>query len=1137
MEQGKVPDTIDQYRVLRPLGRGGSGQVYQVADPTSGEHLALKWLQVRGLAEDRFNREYEASIRLNHPNIVRVYHCGRHDDTPWFTMELVDGIQAQKHVQQIGEPGGEARTKEVLRVAYSVADALHYIHQRGLVHRDLKSSNVMVLPDGRVKLLDFGSACVLDADRITIDGEFVGTYAYASPEQLMGLPSDRRSDLYCFGVLLYRLLSGKRPFLAEDPAELSRLHVEEPPPSLMDLVPNIAPELEALVMECLEKAPQDRPSSAGRIMKRLKTLAPKDLGLPGTLKLDRSAVQLVGREQQFARVSRFLDQGKPGSVCVTEVENGAGGDAFLQAMETKIRTMEWWFYSCDMSKGLDMYQLALMLRQIGTTFQGTPPAQAARAIEVIGHLCRGWGTANISHQDAMITCGKALFQERYLVDGRPILIQISYPSAKSAAFWRTLARWAQAMVKEQVPVLFSVAIHARPKLDIESLTKELPSSRTILLGALDEWQTGLLVGSLLHRRPPPPSATRKIFEVSGGFPEFIEVVIENLVADGLLETCRDSSRLQWGTQGELEVRLAESLDVGLERELMRLSAFARRILEVLALSKMRLSEHEMASCLAWSREDLKPLLVELESAGWIYRGGDLGWTMSNLLYRRMVTQNVHPLRKGVHQRRIVHVLEGREPSIGLVHALLDTGQVERALPLAVDLAEEELVHERSGSALAILQPLMKHKEMLKTLPNPDVGRLFLVCSKSLAQVNPTDPRLQDFLRYLADWTENPVLAAGIAEVKAGIQKWLGHYPNYRKILGDAWGALDSPIEPLLGSSLARQLGESHSLNGEFGTASKWFDLARDYAEKVDSDIHWADAEVGKAGIFYAAGQLQSAEYSASRALEMFDDAGHLPGMGKVLPIWADTLRLQGRFTQALDVLNEAAPMLRAAESPVYYLRTLISTARCEMNLGRLGRAQECLDEFDAVLRSGEYLELRIHVALVRGALQIQSGQARRASELMAEVLHKSAAAGLLIEAEVARAMMAEVLWRDEPKTSDKYFEMARAKLTEIGHIPALMETCIRFAYVSRSMMRPDLVFAPLKNIAAEQPLEQLRLEWAIADALYTEEKGWDARSQWNNALTSLRWIAENLNEKDRMAIQLHPWSRIIRAGLSRVGGP
>src|SRR5687767_3995224 len=148
-----LPDEIGPYRVLRPIARGGMAEVYEVEERSSGEHLALKLLVQTGGARARFDREYEALIRLNHPNIVRVYAYGHFGDHPWLSMELVEGTPIQAYAKKVGRPGSLERLEEVVRIAHDVAMALDHIHHRGLVHRDLKSANVLVLPDGRVKLI------------------------------------------------------------------------------------------------------------------------------------------------------------------------------------------------------------------------------------------------------------------------------------------------------------------------------------------------------------------------------------------------------------------------------------------------------------------------------------------------------------------------------------------------------------------------------------------------------------------------------------------------------------------------------------------------------------------------------------------------------------------------------------------------------------------------------------------------------------------------------------------------------------------------------------------------------------------------------------------------------------------------
>ena len=129
-----LPERIGPYRVLRAIARGGMAEVYEVQDTATGEHLALKLLMQDGIALDRFNREYEAMIRINHPNIVRVYHYGVHESRPWFTMELVAGTPVQAYAKHMGRPGSERRNSEVIRLAHDLALALDHSHRRGLVH-------------------------------------------------------------------------------------------------------------------------------------------------------------------------------------------------------------------------------------------------------------------------------------------------------------------------------------------------------------------------------------------------------------------------------------------------------------------------------------------------------------------------------------------------------------------------------------------------------------------------------------------------------------------------------------------------------------------------------------------------------------------------------------------------------------------------------------------------------------------------------------------------------------------------------------------------------------------------------------------------------------------------------------------
>jgi tetratricopeptide (TPR) repeat protein len=255
-------ETIGPYRILRRIGRGSTAEVFAVEERGKVDSIALKWAGPDPAHRERFAREVEVMARLNHPSMVRMFDFGEHEGRPWFTMERVIGTPLHKRVRTFGAPGEAARTLEVTRLIGRIASALDYVHSRGVLHRDLKSDNVLVLPDGRVKLVDFGSAtCADPSTRLSDEGAFVGTFAYASPEQLASSPLEERSDIYSLGVLAYRLFTGQLPFQHEDPIELARLHAGSVPVPLSERLSSFPDELNRLVQAMMDKRPSGRPRS------------------------------------------------------------------------------------------------------------------------------------------------------------------------------------------------------------------------------------------------------------------------------------------------------------------------------------------------------------------------------------------------------------------------------------------------------------------------------------------------------------------------------------------------------------------------------------------------------------------------------------------------------------------------------------------------------------------------------------------------------------------------------------------------------------------------------------------------------------------------------------------------------------
>ncbi|HEY8072462.1 MAG TPA: serine/threonine-protein kinase [Labilithrix sp.] len=283
-----VPERIAHFRVLARLGGGGMGVVYRVRDETLWRDVALKLLPHDagdGERRQRFLREARAAAGITHANVAVVHQVGEADGRVYIAMELVDGSTLRERLE-----GGPLERAVALDLAVQIARGLGAAHERGIVHRDLKPENVMITPAGVVKLLDFGlakptgeyasreaSVAAPSPEMLVTSeaGRVMGTPAYMSPEQARGEPLDVRSDVFTFGVVLYEMLSGVRPFAAETTGALLAAIALEPAPPLRGHVPEVDAAIEDVVMRCLAKTPAERFANGGEIVAALSALEEK----------------------------------------------------------------------------------------------------------------------------------------------------------------------------------------------------------------------------------------------------------------------------------------------------------------------------------------------------------------------------------------------------------------------------------------------------------------------------------------------------------------------------------------------------------------------------------------------------------------------------------------------------------------------------------------------------------------------------------------------------------------------------------------------------------------------------------------------------------------------------------------------
>ena len=260
-----------RYEITELIGEGGMADVYRATDVVDNKTVAVKILK-KEFAENeeflrRFRNESKAIAVLSHPNIVKIYDVGFSERIQFIVMEYIDGITLNEYMEQQGQLGW----KDAVHFILQILRALQHAHSKGIVHRDIKPQNIMMLRDGTIKVMDFGIAKFAREDGKTGTDKAIGTVHYISPEQARGGATDAKSDLYSVGVMLYEMLTGKKPFDTDNPVSIAVMHMQAKVPLPSTIRPDIQIGLEEIILKAMEKDPADRYQSARDMMDDLQT--------------------------------------------------------------------------------------------------------------------------------------------------------------------------------------------------------------------------------------------------------------------------------------------------------------------------------------------------------------------------------------------------------------------------------------------------------------------------------------------------------------------------------------------------------------------------------------------------------------------------------------------------------------------------------------------------------------------------------------------------------------------------------------------------------------------------------------------------------------------------------------------------
>ena len=280
-----IPNKLGRYDIIREIGRGAMGVVYKAHDPVIEREVALKAINLsfevneeeKNLYLSRFFREAKAAGKLNHPGIVTIFDVGEDKESgvPFIVMEFLEGTT----LQELTRSENLVPIRDINSIISQIAEALHYAHREGVIHRDVKPANILILPGMKTKITDFGIARLATSD-LTQSGQFIGTPNYMSPEQLAGKSQiDGRADLFSLGVIFYMMLTGERPFAGESFNTVSYkiAHIDPEPPKALN--PTIPEAYNAILARLLAKDPAERYGSGEELAKDIKALAPTISGI------------------------------------------------------------------------------------------------------------------------------------------------------------------------------------------------------------------------------------------------------------------------------------------------------------------------------------------------------------------------------------------------------------------------------------------------------------------------------------------------------------------------------------------------------------------------------------------------------------------------------------------------------------------------------------------------------------------------------------------------------------------------------------------------------------------------------------------------------------------------------------------
>jgi len=928
-----------RYTVKRLLGEGGQKTVYLVRDEALERDCAFALIRTERMDPDslsRIKREAQAMARLTHPNIVTIYDTGEEDSTPYIACEYVPSGDLG---EELREADGPLPLDRAVAVAKDLCSALAFAHSQGIVHRDVKPSNVWLSRDGSAKLGDFGLAFAIDRSRLTATGTVMGTAAYMAPEQAQGQPVDVRADLYSLGCLLYELVTGRPPFRGQNIMAVISQHVHVPPAPPSDHNSDIPRSLERLILKLLAKVKEQRPSSAEDVLAELEGAATQPSAVPTAEAppavgyLQRLArAPFVGRKQEMDALKAALEQaltGK-GSLYLLAGDPGIGKTRLVQelALYARLRGTKVLRGHCAEAEGSPSYlpfveildaiagehstemlrerlgedaplvakllpQIATRLRDLPAPPEFPPESERYMLFQAVSALLRG-----IAEESALIL----ILEDLHWADKPSLLLLQHLARQLLDSHLLVVGLYRDVEVDPEHPLSHVLADLRRERLYEHISLSGLPVGDVrALITALSDQEASEAFAQALHQQ-------------TEGNPFFVEEILRDLVQRGVIY----HSDAGWTSDiAFTEIRLPEGVKQAIGRRLARLGEDCHSLLQQAAVLGREFRHSLLASLAGKGEEKLLDLVEEALGALVLEEtpGRETAYSFTHALTRQALLEELSRARRQRLHLRAADAIQAtyasalEEYAAELAYHLSESGELADSektihyLTLAGDRAissaafEEALRHFERALSLQLADDRQKRADLLfkRGWAHRSLGHW--------------DETLVDWREALAVYEElGHAEAVGRVCAVMTIQlvwgaRWIEALEISRRGLASLGEEVSADRCRLLATG-----GVTMSLGGYYDAAVAMHNQAVPMAEGLGDQRMLGEVLVRKTAHHWSYMQFPEAVDSGMRAAELLRSVGDLWNLADALWFTQYSLQMLGRIDEVARIGEELEPL-------------------------------------------------------------------------------------------------------------------------------------------------------------------------------------------------------------------------------------